>query len=81
MRNKLGDSCFYNFIQEAKMRHYIYRKCSKMSNTFLYLFLNKMLIIRAGIHRMLVRITNGEDPDQTAFDEAVGSRSALFVHV
>ena len=25
-----------------------------------------MLIIRAGIHKMLVRIANREDPDQTA---------------
>ena len=26
-----------------------------------------MLVIRAGIHKMLVRIVNREDPDQTAF--------------
>ena len=26
----------------------------------------QMLIIRAGIHKMLVRIANGEDPGQTA---------------
>ena len=36
--------------------------------TLLSLFSNKMLAIKAGIHKMLVRI--GEDPDQTA--------SALF---
>ena len=40
-------------------------KCSKISNTFLFLFSNKMLVIRAGIHKMLVRIANREDPDQT----------------
>ena len=44
-------------------------KCSKMLNTFLFLFTNKILVIRAGIHKMLVRIANREDPDQTAFTE------------
>ena len=33
--------------------------------------LNEMLIFRAGIHKMLVRIANREDPDQTASSEAV----------
>ena len=28
-------------------------------------FQNKMLVIRAGIYKMLVRIANREDPDQT----------------
>ena len=41
-------------------------KCSKISNTFPILFSNKMLVIKAGIHEMLVRIANREDPDQTA---------------
>ena len=31
--------------------------------------LNKKLFIRAGIHKMLVRIANREDPDQTASSE------------
>ena len=48
-----------------------YCKCSKVSNTFLFLFSNKMLIFRAGIHKMLVRIANREDPDETASSEAV----------
>ena len=43
-----------------------YGKCLKISNTFLFLFSNKMLVIRAGIHNMVVRIANSEDPDQTA---------------
>ena len=46
-------------------------KCSKISNTFPFLFLNKMVAFRAGIHKMLVRIANREDPDQTASSEAV----------
>ena len=35
-------------------------------------------VIRAGIHKMLVRTANREDPDQTASSEAVRSGSALF---
>ena len=31
----------------------------------------KMLVIRAGIHKKLVRIANREDPDQNASSEAV----------
>ena len=31
-----------------------------------YLSSNKMLVFRAGIYKMLVRIANSEDPDQTA---------------
>ena len=33
----------------------------KISNTFLFLFSNEMLVSRAGIHKMLVRIANRED--------------------
>ena len=42
-------------------------KCSKISNTFLFLFLNKMLVIRAGIHKMLLRIANVNYTNQSAF--------------
>ena len=45
----------------------------KFQTLFLFLFSNKMLVIRAGTHNMLVRKANREDPDQTA------SQSALFV--
>ena len=37
----------------------------KFLNTLLSLFPNKMLVARADIHKMLVRIANREDPDQT----------------
>ena len=47
------------------------RKCSKISNTFIILFSNKMLVIRAVIHKMPVRIANREGPDKTASSEAV----------
>ena len=50
----------------GKHLNYIY----KILNDFLVLLSNKMLVIRAGIHKMLVRIANREDPDQTA-SEAV----------
>ena len=48
-----------------------YGKCSKISNTFFFLFSNKMLVFRTGIHKKLVRIANREDPDQTASSEAI----------
>ena len=48
-----------------------YDKCSRISNMFLVPFSNKILVIRAGIHKMIVRIANREDPDQTASSEAV----------
>ena len=31
----------------------------------------KILVIRAGIHKMIVRVANREDPDQTASEEEV----------
>ena len=37
-----------------------------------------LLLIRAGIHKLLVRIAYWEDPDQTASSEAVWSGSSLF---
>ena len=49
-------------------------KHSKILNAFLFLF-DKMLVYRAGIHKMFVKIANREDPDQ---EEAVCSESALF---
>ena len=48
-----------------------YGKLSKISPTFHFLFSKKMCVIRAEIHKILVRIANREDPDQTASSEAV----------
>ena len=56
-----------------------YDKCFKISNTSFFFFLNKKVVIRAGINKMLSRIANSEDPDKTASSEAVWSGSALFV--
>ena len=47
-----------------------YSKCSKILCSFIFLFSNKMLIFRAGIHKTLVRRANREDPYQTASLEA-----------
>ena len=54
-------------------------KWSKILNTFLFLLSTKMLVNRDGIHKLLVRIANSENPDQTVSLEAVWSGSALFV--
>ena len=43
----------------------------KFWTLFSFFFSNKMVVIRAGIHKMLVRIANREKPDQTASLEAV----------
>ena len=48
-----------------------YSKCSKTSNTFLFLFSNEMLFFMTGILKMVVRIANREDPDQIESEEAV----------
>ena len=56
---------------DSHQRNSWYGKCSEILNTFLFLFAAKMLVIRAGIHKTLVRLANREDPDQTASSEAV----------
>ena len=58
-------------IKRDELGKKLYSKCSKISNTFLFLCSRKMLVFRAGIHKMLVEIANREDPDQTASLEAV----------
>ena len=72
-----------NVLQQVKLLHKLprllhYSKFSKISYTLLFLFSNKMLVIRADIHKKVNRIANREDPDQTASEEAVWSGSALF---
>ena len=57
----------------------VYGKCSKHSNLLLFFFSSKMVVIRAGINKVLVKITKREDPGQTASLEAVLSVSALFI--
>ena len=54
--------------------------CSKFSeirNISLFQLSSKMLVVRAEIHKMLVRIANREDPDQTASSEETASSEAV----
>ena len=62
-------------ILEIEIEIREYSKCSKFSNFFRFLFSN-MLVFRAGIHKMLARIANSEDPDKSASSEA----RAFFHH-
>ena len=43
----------------------------KFQNTLFFLFSSKMVVFGARNNKMLVRIANREDPDQTASSEAV----------
>ena len=52
-----------------QLRIVVVCKCSKILNTFLFLFSNKVLVNYQGlvvIHKMLVRNSYREDSDQTA---------------
>ena len=60
-----------NFYCMGHCIRFQYGQCSEIVNTLLFLFSNKMVVIRAGINKMIVRIANREDPDQTASSEAV----------
>ena len=60
-------STIMHLLQDC-MQFIIYGICSKISNDFLTLFSNKMMDIRAGILKMLVRIANRENPDQTSLE-------------
>ena len=62
-------SLLKKFVKIMSLKNY--DKCSKISNTFLFLFPKKTLVIMAGIHKLLVRRANREDSDQTASSEAV----------
>ena len=65
--------------QAISIKKIRYGKFSKLSCTFLFLFSNKMLISMAGIHKMLLRITNMEDPDQLSNDQPAFSGSTQHV--
>ena len=59
---------FTNVTFAGTMPTINYYSCSKNSNTFIFLFSNKVL---AWIHKILNRIANREGPDQTASSKAV----------
>ena len=61
----LNTSAVYNRKCKCVKTQDIYGKCSKILNTSLFQFSNKMLVFRAqGITKMLKRIANREDPDK-----------------
>ena len=47
-------------IEHGKLPIYNYGKCSKISHSFLFLFSSEMLVIRAGINKIHVRIQTGK---------------------
>ena len=55
-----------------------YGKCSKILNTFLFLFSVKIMVIRADIHKMHARIANREDPDLKQSDLGLHCMSSPF---
>ena len=57
----MGQHCLLVLLITAIFRKY--SRCSKTSNTFHFLFTNKMLAIRTGIDKMHAGIANGEDPE------------------
>ena len=59
------------FVCYKCISNILYSKFSKLSKTFLFLFVNKMLVIRTETHKKLVRKANREDSDQTDSSEAV----------
>ena len=60
--------CVTHFSRQFPL---IYGRHSKILNTCHFLFLKKMCVFSAGIHKILVRIANREDPDQAASSEKV----------
>ena len=72
-----SNSTFYTSHQEGKcsVKSCAYRMCGTVDvlkfRTFFSFYSTKLLVFRAETHKMHVRITNREDPDQTASEEAV----------
>ena len=56
--------CFSDYL-------YKFGKCYKILNTFLFLFLSKILVIGAPNSKKAIRIANREDSDHIASSEAV----------
>ena len=79
-------------IRRRILRHLIWglhclRMSHKMDDRFIWVnfwtcfcFQIKMLVTSVGIHKMLVRIANREERDQTASSKAVWTGSASFCH-
>ena len=61
--------CLVKSVKKMDMSSFLYGNCSKILNTCLFLFSTKVLVIVAGIHKVLVKMANREVPDQTASSE------------
>ena len=53
---------------------------SQISYTFLFQFSTKFLVIRAETRKMLIRIANREDPDQTTYSERPDQTALIWVY-
>ena len=54
-----------------KILHFYAENFCLSKPVYFFLFSNKMSVIKAGIHKMILRIANRVDPDKTASSEAV----------
>ena len=63
---RLAPAFIGHLYDSTEMAWLAYGKCSKIWDTFLTLLPNKMLVMKAGMHTMLVRIANREDPDRSS---------------
>ena len=56
--------CMPDFFPQNYLKchhiYYDYSKCSKISNIFLFPFSNKIFVLKAGIHKMLIRTATGK---------------------
>ena len=75
----LGEVRIYSHLCIVKIIfRYTYGKCSKISNTILILFSKRTLVIRAGIHKMLVTIANKETLIRLLLKQSNLGLSCLF---
>ena len=52
----------------------------KTFDSFNFLFTKRMLAVRTEIHKILTRIANRDEPDQTASSEPVWYVSMLYIY-
>ena len=72
--NRFKNSTFIDYSEESyklELHQKVCGKWSKILNTFLFPFSNKMFLSGPGIYKKLVRTSNREDLDQTACSEAL----------
>ena len=61
------DEMLHHFCQSICLGFPVHKGLNVLKfRTHFFLFSNKIWVIKTGIHKMLVRMANREDPDQTA---------------